>query len=254
MREAYDRWLAELGDPVFFTVSSFILYVVFFWGHHAVLHLVVYSGRVSALQKYKVHKHVPDPTLVTKALLSELLGAILQLPVIFFTYKHCLAGRMTLAWAEVPGLVETTTYVVAWHVIFDTWFYWGHRLLHHPSVYWIHKQHHSFHATVGIAATFSHPIEGVLTGLGSTFAGPFLFPAHITVWWLYFVLRLYETVDAHCGYDWPWSLWAWCPLHGGCRRHDFHHSHNKGNYGGFLVWDWLCGTDEAYRKFCAKVE
>ena len=53
MREEYEQRQAELGDAVFFTVTSFILYVVFFWGHHVILHLVVYSGRVSTLQKYK---------------------------------------------------------------------------------------------------------------------------------------------------------------------------------------------------------
>lgn len=30
-------------------------------------------------------------------------------------------------------------------------------------------------------------------------------------------------------------------------RHDYHHSHNVGNFGSFFVfWDWLCGTDQAY--------
>ena len=33
------------------------------------------------------------------------------------------------------------------------------------------------------------------------------------------------------------------------RAHDFHHSHNSGNYGGFFrFWDWACGTDAAYRR------
>ena len=32
-------------------------------------------------------------------------------------------------------------------------------------------------------------------------------------------------------------------------RHDFHHSHNSGNYGGFFMfWDWACGTDAAYKR------
>lgn len=29
--------------------------------------------------------------------------------------------------------------------------------------------------------------------------------------------------------------------------HDFHHTHNTGNFGGwFIFWDWLCGTDQRY--------
>ena len=32
-------------------------------------------------------------------------------------------------------------------------------------------------------------------------------------------------------------------VHGGARRHDWHHAHQVGNYGGFWFWDWLCGTE-----------
>eukprot|EP00658_Telonema_sp_P-2_P008723 TRINITY_DN13298_c0_g1_i5.p3 TRINITY_DN13298_c0_g1~~TRINITY_DN13298_c0_g1_i5.p3 ORF type:complete len:170 (-),score=23.18 TRINITY_DN13298_c0_g1_i5:356-865(-) len=159
---------------------------------------------------------------------------------------------MLFAASELPSACSAIGSIVLWHALFDAWFYWGHRLLHHPKLYWIHKKHHSFHATIGVAALFSHPIEGLLVNAGSTFVGPLLFPAHFAVWNLYFILRLHETIDAHCGYDWPWSPWRWCPFHGGCRRHDFHHSHNAGNYGGFWLWDWICGTDTPYRLFCGK--
>merc|ERR1711907_598701 len=108
---------------------------------------------------------------------------------------------------------KTVGYLTLWHICFDTWFYWCHRLLHHPRLYWIHKQHHTFHATVGIAATYSHPLESLVSGLGSTMIGPMLFPSNIVVWWVYFALRLYETVDSHCGYAFPWSLWRWVPFH-----------------------------------------
>lgn len=39
-------------------------------------------------------------------------------------------------------------------------------------------------------------------------------------------------------------------------RHDFHHSHNKGNYGGafFHIWDRLMGTDADYVAWKAEQE
>lgn len=39
----------------------------------------------------------------------------------------------------------------------------------------------------------------------------------------------------------------------GAAQHDFHHSHNTGNYGGLfsVMWDRICGTD-AYHDFLAK--
>lgn len=36
-------------------------------------------------------------------------------------------------------------------------------------------------------------------------------------------------------------------------RHDFHHSHNVGAYGTMTCfWDWICGTDKAYREYYAR--
>jgi len=67
--------------------------------------------------------------------------------------------------------------------------------------------------------------------------------------WLF--LRVLETVDAHSGYYFPWSPFNWL-AYGGSERHDFHHSHGTGNYGGaFVPWDALMGTDKAYLKWKA---
>jgi len=39
-------------------------------------------------------------------------------------------------------------------------------------------------------------------------------------------------------------------MQGGPDRHDFHHSHNVGNFGSFFIfWDWICGTDYKYRAW-----
>ena len=79
-----------------------------------------------------------------------------------------------------------------------------------------------------------------------------LFPAHGAVL-LAYLAQAHETTDAHSGYDFPWSPWRWLGgLHGGARRHDWHHSHVKGNYGGFFFWDWLCGTDREWRAWEAR--
>jgi hypothetical protein len=38
--------------------------------------------------------------------------------------------------------------------------------------------------------------------------------------------RMWETVDAHCGYVFPWSVWNLLQsVQGGTARHDFHHSY-----------------------------
>lgn len=36
-------------------------------------------------------------------------------------------------------------------------------------------------------------------------------------------LRLFQAVDSHSGYDFPWSLNKLIPFWGGAEKHDFHH-------------------------------
>lgn len=49
-------------------------------------------------------------------------------------------------------------------VINDTLFYFGHRALHHKTLYGlIHKQHHSYTGTRSFAAEYAHVVEDVVT-------------------------------------------------------------------------------------------
>ncbi|XP_027109501.1 methylsterol monooxygenase 2-2 isoform X2 [Coffea eugenioides] len=64
-----------------------------------------------------------------------------------------------------------------------------------------------------------------------------------------------ETVEAHCGYHFPWSLSNFLPLYGGADFHDYHHRllyTKSGNYSStFVYMDWIFGTDKGYRKLKA---
>ena len=75
--------------------------------------------------------------------------------------------------------------------------------------------------------------------------------SHASVVIGYASLKLWQSVDAHSGLLLPFSPWSVAALGkmDCARAHDFHHSHNAGNYGGFFMfWDWACGTDAAYKR------
>ena len=54
-------------------------------------------------------------------------------------------------------------------------------------------------------------------------------------------IRQFEAVDAHCGYQLPWSPVHWLPGYDGAGYHDFHHARYRGNYAGFFGYmdRWL---------------
>lgn len=130
-----------------------------------------------------------------------------------------------------------------------------HRLLHTRLLYKpIHKFHHRYHVPIGFAVEYTHPVELFLANTVPLFLGPLLFRAHVKTLWLWLAVRLVEGVDGHSGYDFWFMPYRYFPFRPGAAVHNFHHSHNTGNYGSFfLFWDVICGTDRPYRDHVAKM-
>jgi len=142
-------------------------------------------------------------------------------------------------------------YFIPFMVICDTTLYWVHRTLHHPLLYvTFHKQHHEFHSNEPISSEYFSVTEEAVTGLLPTLLGPMLFRPHTLIIMLWISFRICESADAHCGYDFPFSIFR---LGRPGDRHDFHHSNNKGSFAAFFTfWDRICGTDEPYLTFKKK--
>ena len=102
-------------------------------------------------------------------------------------------------------------------VLEDTWHYWFHRGLHYGVFYkYIHKQHHRYAAPFGLAAEYAHPVEVALLGLG-TVGIPIVWclitgNLHLFTVSIWIILRLFQAVDAHSGYEFPWSLHNFLPF------------------------------------------
>ena len=129
-------------------------------------------------------------------------------------------------------------------------FYTFHRVMHHPKLYFLHKQHHEYNVTTSLAIIHSGKVEQftnvVTTGIAYSILSKY-YPVHIFTVIIWLVFRFVESLDGHCGYDWPWAVSNWVPFTPGGKYHFFHHSNNVGNYGGIVhVFDTICGTNKAY--------
>lgn len=183
-----------------------------------------------------------------------LLGHWLARPLgLFGIYWFIVRSRCPSIASPVPSLRTVLPQLLGCMLIDDTWFYWGHRLLHTKYFYaTLHKRHHLFRTPNVLSTEFAHPIEDFLVNVAGTLSGPLVLRCHPAIVITYACMKLYQSMEAHSGFalPFPFSVTSLIDSMDCAPAHDFHHSHNVGNFGGhFMFWDWLCGTDAHYRRF-----
>merc|ERR1712054_51754 len=125
----------------------------------------------------------------------------------------------------------------------EFFFYWTHRLVHHPRLYRFHKEHHNYTGTIGFAAEHAGPLEQIFSNIGPTIGGCVFFGRHPFVLLIWITVRLFETYDGHSGYCFAGSWLSRIGLfHTSSGYHDYHHTYSfRGNFGHPLL-DYCCGT------------
>jgi sterol desaturase/sphingolipid hydroxylase (fatty acid hydroxylase superfamily) len=130
--------------------------------------------------------------------------------------------------------------------LFDTWFYWLHRLMHREPMYrLVHKLHHRSTAPNLLTTLSVNPLESIING---GFVPLFLtmFVVHDASMALIGPTNIIMGLYVHSGYEffprWWNKSWAtkWFIT---ASFHDQHHHYFVHNFGGYTtIWDRLCGT------------
>ncbi|KAL1955393.1 hypothetical protein VTO42DRAFT_8613 [Malbranchea cinnamomea] len=223
------------------------------------MHEIVYFGRslpwfiidrIKWFNRYKIQSN-KIPTLQEQwncAKLVLLSHFTVELPQIWFF--HPLAQYFGLSVSvPFPSLWTMAYQIAIFFVLEDTWHYFSHRAFHWGPLYkYVHKIHHQYSAPFGLAAEYASPIEVMALGFG-TVGCPILWCAitgdlHIVTMYVWIILRLFQAIDAHSGYEFPWSLHHFLPFWAGADHHDLHHEKFVGNYASsFRWWDYLLDTE-----------
>ena len=135
----------------------------------------------------------------------------------------------------------------------DFSFYFIHRLLHTKSKYlplyqMIHKQHHEHVNPISVAAEDIHPVEFFFNLCGTMF-GPCVLGSKMHYWTLIIwgLVRIQQSLDAHCGYEFPWSPFGLIPFGASATYHHWHHTKNVGNYSSYMtIWDTIFDSNADY--------
>jgi len=83
---------------------------------------------------------------------------------------------------------------------------------------WCGGMHVRYATPFGLTSEYAHPLEILFLGFATIF-GPAITGPHLLTLWVWMTVRVLETVEAHCGYDFPWSLSRFLPIYGGYKAY-----------------------------------
>ena len=231
----FQFWLREcLGSlQDYFTFAS-IMFVLF------------YIVLKNPMWFRKVQKRLPKVTDYGRDILFSLISITIfaSMAVLVFyilgDYTHIYKDFSEYGWGY---------YILTWvwmFVIHDTYFYWMHRVMHHPKLFkHVHLIHHKSTNPSPWTAYAFHPLEGFLEALIVPILA-FTVPLHTSSMGFFFLFQIFYNVYGHLGFElYPkgfhkTKIGRWVNT---SVAHNQHHEKFTGNFGlYFLFWDRMMGT------------
>ncbi|KAI0618664.1 ERG3 Sterol desaturase [Pyrenophora tritici-repentis] len=242
-------WYAWMGNDVLATgIMSFVIHEALYYGRSLPWIII---DCIPFFNRYKIQQHkVPTAWEQTQCALLVLLSHFtVELPQIWLFHPMCQYFGLSTS-VPFPSVYKMAYQIAIFLVLEDTWHYWSHRAMHASSFLYknIHKIHHQYSAPFGLAAEYASPIEVMILGFG-TVGVPIVFCAitkdlHILTMYVWIACRVFQAIDAHSGYEFPWSLHHFLPFWAGAEHHDVHHEKFIGNYASsFRWWDFVLDTE-----------
>jgi sterol desaturase/sphingolipid hydroxylase (fatty acid hydroxylase superfamily) len=253
-----------LGIPEGWLYASLVLPISYVL--QIVLNLMMYAIYHAELDFFERYKINPNPwpwkvdkkswtELMKKTVLLVAFNNLVILPIALVAETNFHSHKMIFR-TDLESLPDCLTLLVSipfFMLVEDFTFSCAHWFLHRKWIYpYIHKIHHTHVTPVGLAAEYAHPLEFLTGNLIPTALGPALLGknVHLYTVLIWFIVRGGETLDGHCGYEFSWSPYRLIPFSGSAEYHDYHHTHNIGNYSSFFsLWDTVWGTNVEFYKF-----
>lgn len=163
---------------------------------------------------------------------------LLSLNEIGFTQFYLETGKFGFGYEVITIIVML--------VVSDTWFYWSHRSMHHPSIYkYVHALHHKSLDVNPYTSSSFHIIESLWLTLW-LLPLALVMPISMTVLGIMQVIGTFNNLKSHLGYELFPKFFSLPPFNilVNATNHSLHHTQYNGNYGLFFrFWDIICGTE-----------
>ncbi|CAF0920193.1 unnamed protein product [Didymodactylos carnosus] len=239
-----------------FCFCIFTTFQIIFWLFNSFLLYIEYND-IPSIDQYRLQKHKPklrfQPDMIKiirNGIIRHQISSVVMLPVMYYLLNAF--GHVSVT-GPIPSLFTIVWQLSIFILAEDFLFFWTHYLFHTRWLYkHIHKKHHLYKQPIGVVAVLADPLESLFQNqLGIWLIPILLKEKHLLTLCLWILIRVYQTVNAHCGYDLPYiSTQYYLPwLMSGTLAHDYHHQHGKMNYGSFFtLWDRLMNTHKLSKE------
>lgn len=243
--------IPDISQPQYMMMAFFFFFAVIIGRYLMIAGLFYTAFYIWFPGKYHkrkiVHKDYKKGQLVKEVGWSTLTAMI-----------FALAGIMTLwLWQNGYTKVYIDTALYGWWylpvslllsmILHETYYYWLHRLMHHPFIFrFVHKVHHESNTTSPFTAFSFHPLEGLLQAIVLPLTLMVL-PMHPYVILIQLTIMTFSSVINHLNIEiYPanfhkHAVGKWII---GATHHSLHHKQFKYNFGlYFTFWDKIKSTE-----------
>lgn len=259
MNPILESFAQQFGTGAAWVLTSTVIFLRYALPASIVFY-IFYKWKREAWFSLKIQQKFPKNTQIREEIIYSLLTSLIfgGMAMGVFVLRKMGYGHLYFNIAEQGWgyYFFSIGFMVVAH---DTYFYWMHRLMHHPRLFKLfHLVHHrSVNPTPYTSFSF-HPLESVLEfGIVPLLA--FLMPVHWSALAIFTLWSIVFNVLGHTGYEFspsgftrhPIFKWFNTPTH-----HNMHHHRSNFNYSlYFNFWDRVMGTNHPeYDQYFEKIK
>ncbi|QLC23642.1 sterol desaturase family protein [Parasphingopyxis algicola] len=246
-----DPLLAFLPAPIATGLSHVPNMIAFDFGRYLIAATVIAAIVWIAKRTGWAYRQIQDRVARSEDYRREFLASLRTCAIFVFTGIFIVAGDEIGIFYDIEGsygLGIDFALFAAIIVGHDAYFYWTHRMMHHPRLFrTFHRFHHrSITPTPFAAYAFSVPEALVMNAFMPLWL--LFVPTPVTVISAFLAFMIVRNAMGHAGLELHARWWLKSPLTrwiNTTTHHDLHHSGNfNRNYGLYFTWwDRLMGTE-----------
>jgi lathosterol oxidase len=242
-----ERVMRVAGPPLYPAPDAGVseLLVLFFVSYAGLLFLYFAIG---GLLHWLNRRH-PERRIQSRPAKNQIPMEIRQSVLSLSTIAVYVAGGLfaqAKGWTIAPLELSLMSGILMFGIsllLYDSWFYWGHRLMHTKALYRFHAHHHKSVVPTPWSNN-SDTLVGAFVEQSYFLVIPFLLPVPPAVLIVHKIFDQVTGMIGHAGHEYfasPTARWPW-PLP--CTTfHDQHHGYFRCNFANtFTWWDRAMGT------------